>query len=97
LGTNGLNNIFSSRIIEDGSFLRLKTIQFGYTIPSKLIKKTGVTSIYLYGSAQNVFTWTNYSGIDPEVSTYNNPLSPAYDYSAYPKARVIVFGLKLTI
>jgi hypothetical protein len=45
-------------------------------------------------AAQNLLTWTKYSGLDPEVSTLNNVLQPGYDFSAYPQARTIVFGLK---
>ena len=96
-GTNGYTNIFSSRIIEDGSFIRLKTIQLGYTLPSKVSNKLGANSFNIYASAQNIMTWTKYSGVDPEVSTYNSPLSPGYDYSAYPKARTISLGIKLTL
>ncbi len=96
-GNNGINTSFSSRLIEDGSFLRLKTIRFGYTIPTKWLNGTGVSSINIFASAQNIFTWTKYSGVDPEVSTNNSPLSPGYDYSAYPKARTIAFGIKLTL
>lgn len=96
-GTNGLNNIFSSRIIEDGSFLRLKTVQLGYNLPVKILKSIKISTLNVYLSAQNVLTWTKYSGLDPEVSTYNTPLSPGNDYSAYPKARIISAGVKITL
>jgi len=47
-------------------------------------------------AAQNILTWTKYSGLDPEVSVLNNILSPGYDYSAYPNAKTLVFGIKAT-
>lgn len=63
----------SSRVIEDGSFLRIKTIQIGYILPAATARKIGANNIRLFGSAQNLFTFTKYSGIDPEVSTYRSP------------------------
>ena len=84
----------SSRVVEDGSFLRLKTVALSYTIPAKLIKKAYLSSLNLNVSAQNLVTWTNYSGMDPEVSTRNNTLSPGYDYSSYPQSPTIAFGIK---
>jgi hypothetical protein len=87
---------YSSRVIEDGSFLRLKTVALGYNIPSNLLSKIKVKAIRVNVSAQNLVTWTNYSGSDPEVSTRNTALTPGFDYSAYPRARTIVFGLSAT-
>ncbi|SDK00960.1 TonB-linked outer membrane protein, SusC/RagA family [Pedobacter sp. ok626] len=87
---------YSSRIIEDGSFLRLKTVSLGYSIPSALLKKISLMALRFNVSAQNLITWTNYSGSDPEVSTRNTALTPGFDYSAYPRARTIVFGLNAT-
>ncbi len=84
----------SSRVVEDGSFLRMKTVALNYTIPSKIIKSAYLSSLSFNVSAQNLVTWTNYSGMDPEVSTRNNTLTPGYDYSSYPKAPTIAFGLK---
>ena len=63
----------SDRVIEDGSFLRLKTISLSYILPSDTYKKMGIASIKLSLSAQNIYTWTAYSGFDPEVSTYRVP------------------------
>lgn len=86
--------MFSSRTVEDGSFLRLKNLAFSYDFSNALLSKVGIKSLNLYALAQNVFTWTNYSGMDPEVSTEKSILTPGYDYSAYPRERTIVFGLK---
>jgi len=87
---------YSSRIIEDGSYLRLKTVSFGYTLPTTLAKAIKLKSLRVYSSGQNLLTWTNYSGPDPEVSVKNSTLTPGFDYSAYPRARTITFGLNAT-
>tara|TARA_R110002049_G_scaffold302911_2_gene496790 strand:+ start:138808 stop:142212 length:3405 start_codon:yes stop_codon:yes gene_type:complete len=87
---------FSSRVVEDGSFLRLKTASLGYTIPSDFLKELGIQSFRTYVSAQNLFTWTGYSGVDPEVSTRNSALTPGFDYSPYPRQRTIITGINIT-
>lgn len=84
----------SSRVVEDGSYLRLKTVSLSYTIPATFIKKAYLNSLSVNVSAQNLATWTNYTGMDPDVSARNNVLTPGYDYSAYPKSPTLVFGLK---
>lgn len=84
---------YSTRVIEDGSFLRLKTVQLGYSIPARLLKSISVKSLRAYVAAQNLYTWTKYSGYDPEVSVRNSALTPGFDYSAYPRARTLTFGL----
>lgn len=94
-GSNGLSGVLSSRYLEDGSFLRLKTISLGYNFSKDLVK--GVKSARVYVSAQNLHTWTNYSGPDPEVSTRGFGLTPGFDFSAYPIAKTIVFGLNITL
>lgn len=86
---------YSDRTIEDGSYLRLKTITLGYTLPAALTKRVGITSLRFYAAAQNLLTWTSYSGLDPEVSTYNSALTPSFDWSPYPRAKTITFGLDL--
>jgi len=88
---------YSTRIIEDGSFLRLKTVSLGYTLPSGWLQKSKVFKTgRVYVAAQNLYTWTNYSGYDPEVSVRNSALTPGFDYSAYPRARTITFGINTT-
>lgn len=84
----------SSRVVEDGSFLRMKTVSLNYNLPAKLIKTAYLSNLSVNVSAQNLVTWTNYSGMDPEVSTRNNTLTPGFDYSSYPKAPTIAFGIK---
>lgn len=86
-------NTYSSNVVEDGSYLRLKTVSLGYNFSKKLLDKIKLSSLRVYASAQNLFTMTNYSGPDPEVSTRNSVLTPGFDFSAYPRPRTIVFGL----
>jgi TonB-linked SusC/RagA family outer membrane protein len=86
--------LFSSRTVEDGSFIKLKTVSLNYSVPNNIIKKLKMSNLTLNVSAQNLITWTNYSGLDPEVSTRGVVLTPGFDYSAYPRSPMIVFGLK---
>ncbi len=88
--------VYSSRVIEDGSYLRLKTVALGYTVPAPILKRAHIQTLRVYASAQNLLTWTNYKGLDPEVSTRPSALTPGFDWSAYPKARTITLGLDLT-
>ncbi|MDT0551834.1 SusC/RagA family TonB-linked outer membrane protein [Urechidicola vernalis] len=75
---------FDDRYVEDGSYLRLQTITLGYNVP--IPKKSGFSSLRLALAGQNLLTWTNYSGFDPEVNTRGNTM-PNMDFSAYPKSR----------
>ena len=92
-----IGNSFSSRVVEDGSYLRLKTLSLGYNLPNNIMKKWGIRNLNFYVAAQNLYTWTKYTGNDPEVSIFNNVLSPGVDYSAYPRARTITVGLKASL
>lgn len=89
------NLVFSSRVIEDGSYLRLKTLALGYTLPAKMLKSLHISRARVYVSAQNLITFTNYSGYDPEVSIRNSALTPGLDFSAYPRSASFTFGLNL--
>lgn len=97
IGGEGPSGTYSSKVVEDGSYLRLKTVFLGYSIPEKLVKRAKIQNISFTISAQNLITWTRYSGFDPEVSTKNSTLTPGFDYSAYPHARTIVFGVKVSL
>ena len=88
-------NVISSRIIEDGSYLRLKTVTLGYTFPKTLIAKAKLSNARVYLAAQNLWTWTSYSGYDPEVSIRNSALTPGLDFSSYPRAFTLSFGVNL--
>ncbi|MBR3931166.1 MAG: SusC/RagA family TonB-linked outer membrane protein, partial [Tidjanibacter sp.] len=94
-GGFGPRGYYSSRTLEDASYLRLKSVTLSYNLPAKARKSLGLSAAQIYLSGQNLFTWTNYSGLDPEVSTFRSTLTPGFDYSAYPRARVVTVGLKL--
>ena len=89
--------VFSDWAVEDGSFLRLNTLTLGYTLPKSVLNALRISNLRLYASGYNVFTLTNYTGFDPEVSTRRKTtLTPGVDYSAYPKSRQIILGLNLS-
>ena len=91
-----ITNDVYSRFVEDGSFLRLKNLTLGYTLPHKWVRKFHASKLRIYGTAQNLFCVTKYSGYDPEVnSASNNPMTPGLDWGAYPKSRVFTFGIDL--
>ncbi len=92
----GVTGYHSDRVLEDGSYLRLKTLSLSYNIPKKYMSKTFLNTLNLGVAAQNLITWTNYTGMDPEVSVRRSALTPGFDFSAYPIARTIVFTLKST-
>ncbi len=94
-GGQGPRGVYSSRTIEDGSFLRLKTVQLSYTLPEKWVRRIHLHNVQIFVSGQNLWTWTRYSGLDPEVSTRNSALTPGYDYSAYARNRTYMAGLKI--
>ncbi|MDD2798061.1 MAG: TonB-dependent receptor [Bacteroidales bacterium] len=96
ISNSSSNNLFSSRVIEDGSYIRLKTVQLGYNFSPKLLKKIKVDKARIYVSAQNLFTLTKYTGYDPEVSIRNTALTPALDYSSYPRAASVNCGVNVT-
>ncbi|MDQ8140597.1 SusC/RagA family TonB-linked outer membrane protein [Chryseobacterium sp. CFS15] len=82
----------SDRFVEDGSFLKLKSATLGYNFLSPF---KGVSKINLYVTGQNLLTWTDYTGFDPEVNAFNttNGVS-GVDYGTYPQVRTFIFGLK---
>lgn len=84
-----------SRFIEDGSYIRLKNVTLGYTLPEKLTGKAHIKKIRVYVTAQNLLCLTRYSGYDPEVNTLSSPLMPGFDWGGYPKSKAFTFGLEL--
>jgi hypothetical protein len=91
-GPGGLSNSF---YVEDGSFLRLSNITFGYNLPMKLVGKWNISGARIFLSGDNLHVWTKYSGYDPEVSIGDNALTPGTDFSAYPRSRTVRVGIKL--
>ena len=86
---HSVNFVANSRFIEDGSYLRLKTLQIGYTLPREITRKAHFNRVRFYVSANNLFTITKYSGYDPEVG------GEGVDYGNYPQARSFTFGVNL--
>jgi TonB-linked SusC/RagA family outer membrane protein len=86
---------YSSRTVEDGSYLRLKTASLGYNFSKSALAKCKIQSLRVFASAQNLWTWTKYSGLDPEVNVYPSVLTGGFDYSPYPRARTFALGANL--
>lgn len=89
------NSRESDRFLENGNFVRLRQLQIGYTLPATVLKKLFVDKLRLYVSGENLFTITNYSGIDPEFST-EKILNTGVDKEIYPFTRSYIVGLQLT-
>lgn len=90
------NLLISDRYVEDGSYLRIQNITLGYSLPQDVISKYKISRLRLYGSAQNLYTFTNYSGYDPEIGSFNqNVLLSGIDNGRYPIARTFLVGLNL--
>jgi TonB-dependent starch-binding outer membrane protein SusC len=91
------SNVASSAYIQDGSFLKLKTLTIGYTIPTDLLKKLSVNKVRVYASSQNLFTITGYKGLDPEIGQQGgNATQTGIDNGAYPSSRFFTLGLDVT-
>ena len=87
----------TSRYVEDASFLRFKNLTFGYNLPKSIASKIHASHIKVYVSAQNLFTWTKYSGFDPEVSrNEQSTFSQGIDYSVYPGSKSFLGGLSVS-
>ncbi len=103
LGSNQTSGIGvdqrSSRWVEDGSYLRMKNITLTYTLPSSITRKVRIQRLSVYVTAINLFTITNYTGYDPEVSSFNagGAGGMGIDLSNYPTAKTILFGINLTL
>lgn len=89
------NNVFSDFYVEDGTFLRLRNVQLGYTLPKKWLTSARVESLRIYVSANNLYTLTNYMGYDPDIGNFGGALSAGVDYGFYPQARTIMGGFSL--
>ncbi len=81
--------------LEDASFLRLRNLTVGYTIPSKITKKIGLSNIRAYLTATNLFTITKYSGLNPDIS-FSSSTKPGVDSGSYPLSRNYTFGVNIT-
>ncbi|WP_457271877.1 SusC/RagA family TonB-linked outer membrane protein [Pedobacter sp. UYEF25] len=92
------NSLISSRFIENGSYLRLKSVTLGYNLPEKWVNKASIKRLKLYVTSENLLTFTKYSGLDPEVSAFgtSSNIAPGVDFGTYPQTRDIIFGLDIT-
>ncbi|MCF8357883.1 MAG: TonB-dependent receptor [Prolixibacteraceae bacterium] len=94
------NTRTSDRFVEDGSYMRIKNLTIGYNFSDRItsgILKNAVKDLRLYFTAQNLLTFTNYTGYDPEIaSRYNNTLTNGVDFGQYPQPRTLVFGIRAT-
>lgn len=87
----------SDQFIEDGSFVRIKNVQVGYTLPVSKLNLTWLQNLRVYVSGNNLFTFTRYTGYDPEVNTAGeNTLQYGVDNTGYPVARSYLLGLQVT-
>lgn len=98
VSANYRGDLRPSRFVEDGSYLRLKNLTIGYTVPASTSERIGFSRIRIYGSGQNLLTFTNYTGLDPEVNTGADQggLAEGIDLYAMPQPRVIMGGVNLT-
>ena len=85
----------SDRFVEDGSYIRLKNLQLGYTFPKLWMNKAKIKEFRVYVSAQNLLTFTKYNGLDPEIGTIGGALELGIDKGFYPQARILLGGVSL--
>jgi TonB-linked SusC/RagA family outer membrane protein len=99
------NSLISTRFLENGSYLRFKTITLAYRFSEKLISRLGLAAASIYVSGNNLITITKYKGFDPEVNSYGNMgndtdnrnISLGLDNGAYPQSKMFLAGLNLTL
>jgi TonB-dependent starch-binding outer membrane protein SusC len=95
--TNPNNNTrISDRYIEDGSYIRIQNLSVGIQVAVRIASRYYLDNVRIYGSVQNLYTFTNYSGYDPEVGNYNqNPMLMGVDNGRYPTPRIFTVGLNV--
>ena len=92
-GETSMQNQCSSYWVEDGSFVRIKNIRLGYTLPNRLTQKLGITAVKLYLNIENVHVFSDYTNYDPEASSFQTGIFTGFDYGAYPNPRVWTMGI----
>jgi len=94
------SSVPSNYFLENGSYLRIKNIQLGYNLPLRLISKAGMSSAHIYVQGQNMFTFTKYTGLDPEINLRGygdgNDRQIGVDEGAYPAANNLLFGVNIS-
>lgn len=93
LGDPNRNNRASTRFLQNGDYLRVKTIQIGYSVPASMLENVKINRLRFYVTGQNLFTFTSYDGLDPEVG--GSILSRGIDRNLYPKFKSMIFGVQL--
>jgi hypothetical protein len=96
LYNEGFNWLGSDRFVEDGSYLRLKTVSLSYVVNPRIISKIRVKEMRIFATGYNLFTWTNYSGQDPDVAPPSKPDVLPKDYSKTPPSKKVMFGINIT-
>jgi TonB-linked SusC/RagA family outer membrane protein len=93
-GNNNL--VMSDRFLENGSYLRIQNVRLGYTLPPSIARAVKMSHLMVYVSGQNLYVFTKYSGLDPEVGSLNqNPTLQNIDYGRYPTPRLLICGLNV--
>ena len=88
----------SSRFVEDGSYLRIRNLQLGYSLPKSVCKRLRLHNLRIYAGASNLMTFTRYSGLDPEIGTFfASPLEIGIDKGFYPQARTWIAGINVSL
>ncbi|MCF8225257.1 MAG: TonB-dependent receptor [Bacteroidales bacterium] len=90
-----VNDRISTWWIEDGSFLRVKDIQLGYSLPGNIISFANIDNFRIYASFSNLYVFTEYTGRDPEVAVFSDPLNSGTDIGGYPNPRVSTIGIQI--
>ncbi len=94
---NNTNDRVSTRFVEDGSYLRIKNISLGYNLPKSIIERIKIANFKVYINIQNLYTFSKYSGYDPEIGSLNqNMLLSSIDDGRYPSQRIYTFGINIT-
>jgi hypothetical protein len=88
------NGVLSDFYVEDGSFIRIKNLQIGYSLPQSVISKIKATKVRAYFSVNNLFTFTKYKGFDPDFAA-GGPIGAGIDYGFYPQARTFMGGVNI--
>ena len=95
-GSNKYEQLQSSRWIENGAYMRIKVISLGYSLTEPVLAKMGISAARIYLSGVNLFTFTEYTGYDPESSTAGVDALGGVDYGGYPAQKSYTIGLNLT-
>ncbi|MET7001423.1 SusC/RagA family TonB-linked outer membrane protein [Chitinophaga defluvii] len=92
------NSFISTRFVEKGSYLRVKSLSLSYNLPASLLQRARLKKVNLYITAENLYTFKKYSGYDPEVSAYGGQNGAmGIDYDTYPQVREFIFGLNISL